>query len=93
MRSPDQPEDPFVQAVRQQAERARQGRRTFWQGLAVVGVVGWLVTLPAVGGAFLGRWLDRRADTGIRWTLALLVLGLVVGCAAAWRHVKQGMEE
>jgi ATP synthase protein I len=56
-------------------------------------VVGWLVTLPAVGGALLGRWIDRRADTGIRWTLGLLVLGLTAGCAGAWRHVKEGMGE
>jgi ATP synthase protein I len=93
MRGPNNPEDPFVEAVRRQAARARQGRRTFWQGLAVVGVVGWLVVLPAVGGAWLGRWIDRRADTGIRWTLGLLVLGLAAGCTAAWRHVQEGMEE
>jgi ATP synthase protein I len=93
MSAPEHPEDPFVKAVRRQAERARVGRRTFWQGLAMVGVVGWLVTLPAVGGALLGRWIDRRADTGIRWTLGLLVLGLAGGCAAAWRHVKEGLEE
>jgi ATP synthase protein I len=93
MKRPDPPEDPFLQAVRRHAARARRARRTFWQGLAVVGVVGWLIVLPAIGGAFLGRWLDRRADTGVRWTLGLLVLGLVAGCAAAWRHVKEGMDE
>jgi ATP synthase protein I len=93
MKRTDPPEDPFIQAVRQQAERARRRHGGFWHGLAVVGVVGWLVALPAVGGAFLGRWLDRLADTGIRWTLGLLVLGLGVGCAAAWRHVQQGMDE
>jgi ATP synthase protein I len=93
MSAPEHPEDPFVKAVRQQAERVRAGRRTFWQGLAMVGVVGWLVSLPTVGGALLGRWIDRRADTGIRWTLGFLVLGLAAGCATAWRHVKEGLEE
>jgi ATP synthase protein I len=93
MSESEHPEDPFVKAIRQQAARARQGRHTFWQGLALVGVVGWLVVLPAVGGALLGRWIDRQAGTGIRWTLGLLVLGLAAGCAAAWRHVQEGMEE
>jgi ATP synthase protein I len=81
-------EDPFVREIRRQAERARAARRlTFWQGLGLVGAVGWMVSLPAVLGALLGRWLDARFASGIFWTLSLLVLGLALGCASAWRHV------
>ncbi len=80
-------EDPFVSELRRQAERARTGRHlTFWQGLGLVGAIGWMVSLPAVFGALLGRWLDARLDSGVFWTLALLVAGLTLGCASAWRH-------
>ena len=72
-----------MREVRRQAERAGAAQRlTFWQGLGLVGAVGWMVGLPAVLGAFLGRWLDRRAGTGIFWTLSLLFVGLALGCAA-----------
>jgi ATP synthase protein I len=84
------PEDPFVGAVRRQAERARQQQPlSFWQGLSLVGAVGWMVALPAVGGAFLGRWLDHHYGAGIFWTLTLLLLGVVLGAASAWRHVQR----
>jgi ATP synthase protein I len=88
------PEDPFVKEVRRQAERTRQSRDlTFWEGLRLIGAVGWMVSLPAVGGAFLGRWLDRHYASGVMWTLFFLVLGLVLGCASAWRHVNRSYHE
>ena len=94
MNRPENEEDPFVKAVRKQAERIRKGRRlTFWQGLGLVGAVGWMVSVPAVLGALLGRWLDARFATGIYWTLSLLTAGLILGCASAWRHVRQELQE
>jgi len=82
-------EDPFVREVRRQAERAESARHmSFWQGLALVGAVGWMVSLPAVLGALLGRWIDQVWGTGISWTLSLLALGLALGCVSAWRHAR-----
>ena len=49
------PEDPFVSEIRRQARRAEKGGgSTFWRGLANVGAVGWMVSLPAVVGALVG---------------------------------------
>jgi ATP synthase protein I len=87
-------EDPFVKEVRRQAERARLSRDlTFWQGMRLVGAVGWMVSLPAVAGAFLGRSIDGHYASGVFWTLSFLVLGLVLGCASAWRHVQRSFRE
>jgi ATP synthase protein I len=92
MNAPRHDEDPFVREVRRQAERAQVSQRlTFWQGLGLVGSVGWLVALPTLIGAFVGRWIDAKAGTGISWTLSLLFIGLVFGCAGAWRHVGEGL--
>ena len=77
--------------IRRQAERARSGRHlTFWQGLGLVGAVGWMVSLPA-GARGLAGPLARcavlpRASSG---RLSLLVVGLALGCASAWRHVQR----
>ncbi len=87
-------EERFVTAVRRQADRARRNRElTFWQGLSLVGGVGWMVALPAVGGALLGRFLDAQLDTRVFWTLSLLVLGLTLGCLGAWRHVARELQD
>lgn len=89
----DEPrEDPFVSEIRRQAERTRRSKAmTFWRGLGLVSAVGWMVSVPAVAGALLGRWIDHRFDTGIFWTLSLLVLGVALGCASAWRHVSRDL--
>jgi ATP synthase protein I len=90
----DPPDDPFVREIRRQAERTRTSRQlTFWRGLGLVGTVGWMVSLPAVFGALLGRWLDVRFAAGVFWTLTLLVAGLALGCATAWRHVWRELHE
>jgi ATP synthase protein I len=90
MNEPGTEEDPFVQEVRRQAERARASRRlSFWRGLGLLGMVGWMVSLPAVFGAVAGRWLDGRSGSGVFWTLSLLALGLVLGCVAAWRYAQR----
>jgi ATP synthase protein I len=90
---PARDEDQFVDEVRRQTERARQSRElNFWQGLSLVGSVGWMITVPALLGAFAGRWLDQHFDTGIFWTLSLLVIGLALGCLSAWRHVREQLK-
>jgi ATP synthase protein I len=83
-------DDPFIDAVRKQAARAERGKRmTFWGGVSLVGGVGWMVTLPAVAGAVLGRLLDSHFTTGVFWTLPLMMIGLALGCSSAWRWVQR----
>ena len=91
--SPVEPEDdPFVREVRRQAERARGSHGlTFMEGLSLVGAVGWMVVLPALAGAAAGRWIDRRYGAGVFWTLSLLMFGLALGCATAWRHLQRDL--
>ena len=78
------------QAVRR--DLTRHGRRPpgqgdFWRSLRVLGMVGWPIALGAVAGTLAGRWLDQRGQSGVRWTLMLLMLGLLLGSLAAWRAV------
>lgn len=86
------PED-FLHEVERQAERLQAGRHlSFWQGVGLVGAVGWMVSAPVVLGALLGRWLDARIGGGLFWTLGLLATGLAVGCTTAWRHVRKELD-
>lgn len=65
----------------------RAGRAHIWFGFASFGLIGWSVVLPTVLGIALGVWLDRHHPASFSWTLALLGLGIALGCANAWHWV------
>ncbi len=65
----------------------RQSSTGVWFGLGMMGLIGWSVTVPTLLGAALGHWLDARHIGGRSWTLALLMVGLAVGCFNAWHWV------
>jgi ATP synthase protein I len=67
----------------------RAGKSGVWFGLGMSGLIGWSVTVPTIAGALLGAWLDSHHPGVHSWMLALLVAGLVVGCANAWHWVSQ----
>jgi ATP synthase protein I len=68
--------------------KARQnGVQGVWLGLGMMGLIGWSVAIPTLLGAALGFWLDKRYPSPHSWTLALLVVGLAIGCLNAWRWV------
>jgi ATP synthase protein I len=89
---PEHPEH-LDEAVRMRRERRarwqQEGERSIGQNLAMIGVLGWTIVIPTLIGVFAGRWLDRLFGTGIFWTLGLLVAGLAVGCALAWRRIRR----
>ena len=77
-----------VKMRRRRRERWRtDGERSLGENLAMIGALGWTIVVPLLAGIFAGRWLDRRAGTGIFWTLGLLVVGLTAGCILAWRRM------
>lgn len=87
---PDQPEtlDEAVRTRRERQERwQREGERSIGQNLAMIGALGWTIVTPTLVGLFLGRWIDRQFDSGLFWTLGLLVLGLSIGCWLAWQRM------
>ena len=84
---------PLAEQVAAQTARKLRARRErpagAWSGLAMMGMIGWSVSVPALLGVALGAWLDRHYPGAHAWTLALLVAGLVLGCFSAWRWVDQ----
>lgn len=81
-----EPEDPALAGIRRRARQLKRGRRSGYsplRGLGAFGVIGWSVTLPAVGGALLGMWLNKVAARDFSWTIALMLGGLVLGMVFA----------
>ncbi len=67
--------------------KARKSSQGVWFGLGMMGLVGWSVVVPTLLGAALGIWLDKHHPGKHPWTLALLVVGLAIGCLNAWHWV------
>lgn len=86
------PREKLQEALRRdlaREERRERGHDPFWRSLAVLGTVGWLIVVPAAGGALLGRLLDRHWGTGVHFTLILMTVGVILGSVAAWRSIHQ----
>jgi len=79
-----------VRNERDQQERAKiEGRRSIGQDLAMIGVLGWTIVTPALLGILAGRWLDHHMafQSPVFWTLGLMIGGLALGCALAWKRM------
>ena len=79
-----------VEAQAGRMKRAEDERRTLLAQTAYIGVLGLMFVLPVVGGAYLGRWLDSLAEGySMRWTLSLIVVGLLVGAANIYFFIRE----
>ena len=91
------PDESLLARVRDQQQRDERAQRTssrrLWQTVAHVGVLGWLIALPTVGGAYLGHQADIRFASGVTWAMCGLSLGLVAGAYLIWRTVHLLSEE
>lgn len=89
MAEPDDTPDHLARAAREAADRARRGKEDPEPSLGVrfgqIGVLGWMIVVPALLALFLGRWLDHRMGSGIFFSAPLLMIGAVVGFWSAWK--------
>jgi ATP synthase protein I len=69
--------------------KARKSTQGVWFGLGMMGLIGWSVVVPTLLGAALGIWLDQHHPGKHAWTLALMAIGLAIGCVNAWYWVAQ----
>lgn len=83
----------LIQFTRRDARRLHDKRQqpASMLGLLIYGgTLGLLFVVPIVAGAYLGRWLDTlAAGYSVRWTISLIVLGIVVGGYNALKFLKE----
>jgi ATP synthase protein I len=55
-----------------------------------IGTLGILFVLPVIAGAYLGHWLDNQAEGySIRWTMSLLLVGIVTGALNVYFFIRE----
>lgn len=55
----------------------------------LAGNIGFSMSLPLVGGALLGFFLDRRFQTSPRMTLFFLFIGFIIGCYSMYKVLRE----
>jgi ATP synthase protein I len=92
-RSQNHEDEKMHRAVKLREERTerykKEGERSIWENLSMVGALGWLIVTPILLGVLIGRWLDRTQHTGIFFSGAFIFLGVVVGCYLGWQRIKK----
>ncbi|MDA8391087.1 MAG: AtpZ/AtpI family protein [Gammaproteobacteria bacterium] len=54
-----------------------------------LGTLGLLLVLPAVGGAYLGNWLDGLIGArSVHWTVTFICLGVVIGVVNVYLFIR-----
>lgn len=64
-------------------------KQSVWSGLGLFGMIGWSVVVPALAGAAIGIWLDKKHPAHHSWTLTFLITGLLAGCVIAWSWINK----
>jgi ATP synthase protein I len=79
--------------VERQARRMKKAERerpTLISQTVYVGTLGLVFVLPVIGGAYLGKWLDSLAsDYSTRWTLSLILVGIIVGALNVYLFIRE----
>ncbi len=70
-------------------KKAERERPNLLSQTVYIGTLGLVMVLPIVAGAYIGHWLDGlTAGYSIRWTLSLLLAGVVVGMMNVYWLIK-----
>lgn len=74
----------------QRMEKAEREKPTLVGQTVYIGTLGLLMVLPVVGGAYLGHWLDAQAaGYSVRWTISLILVGLMVGTINVYLLIRE----
>ncbi|MFC7049825.1 AtpZ/AtpI family protein [Emcibacter nanhaiensis] len=80
-------------AAERDADRLREAERqrhTLLAQTVFLGSLALMFVLPIVGGAYLGRWIDAMFEEySVRWTVSLIVLGVVVGTVNVFLFIRE----
>jgi ATP synthase protein I len=86
-----QPDDLRKQVERQarRMKKAERERPTLIGETVYISTLGLLFGLPVIGGAYLGNWLDSlAAGYSFRWTVSLILVGVIVGALNVYLFIK-----
>jgi ATP synthase protein I len=73
-----------VEKSAKEVKEAEKQKGRLWHYASVIGIAGWLFAIPVVAGAYLGRYLDKKLEANISWTITFIILGIAIGTYNVW---------
>jgi ATP synthase protein I len=88
-----EPRNEFRASVEKDSARQKKAaaeRAGLFGLLTYGGILGLLLVIPMVGGAYLGSWLDSLMQGySTRWTVSMIILGIVAGIWNVIWYIKE----
>lgn len=88
-----EPREQFRNSLRKDVAREKKAAKQHAGLFGLItygGILGLLLVLPMVGGAYLGSWLDSlMPDYSTRWTVSLIILGIFAGIWNVIWYIKE----
>jgi len=79
-----------VERETERMKKAELERSSLLAQTAYLGSVAVLFVLPVLAGGYLGSWIDDRIEGySVRWTVSLLLLGVVVGLVNVYLFIRE----
>ncbi|MBI3576551.1 AtpZ/AtpI family protein [Candidatus Gottesmanbacteria bacterium] len=80
-----------VRLIEEEAPQRKEeeSRSRMLQVLSIASELGFAISLPIAGGAFLGRFLDTKFNSTPRMTLSLIFVGVFLGGANIYFIIKE----
>jgi ATP synthase protein I len=88
-RSTEQLTEVVRKAVASERELHHDPEPSLGKRLGQIGVLGWIIVLPALAGLFAGRWFDRMMHSGVFFSAPLVMLGAALGLWLAWKWMSR----
>ncbi|MGR9086172.1 MAG: AtpZ/AtpI family protein [Gammaproteobacteria bacterium] len=71
-------------------KKAERDRPNLFSQTIYIGTLGLVMVLPIIAGAYVGNWLDgMMPGYSMRWTLSLIVVGVVIGIFNVYFLIKE----
>lgn len=84
--------DKLEKATQRDCDRlkdADKNRSTLLAQTTYLGSLALLMVIPAIGGAYLGSWIDSLFEGySVRWTVSLIILGIALGSFNIYLFIK-----
>ena len=78
-----------IESQIERIKKAEHDRPHLLSQTIYIGTLGLVMVIPVIAGVYLGNWLDgMAAGYSTRWTLSLLITGLVIGICNVYLLIK-----
>lgn len=78
-----------LKVIEEELEPKKNSDNKYIPALSFASELGFSISLPIVGGAFLGQYLDNKLNTTPRITLSLVFIGLFLGLTNIYFIIKK----